>query len=120
LSARPNVQASALDRTKGPVGLSGTVLETRVVHPRSSGEPALLEISFQCNGIRCRVTQSHETAAHAKERQRNLPPGAHLTAFGEASNLYLQGGELHLATDRLITYQLTSDFTQKNLFTEVS
>lgn len=120
MSRCASMQASARDRTKGPVGLSGTVLEARVIHPRASGDSATLEAAIQCGEIRCHVSKVFDSVADATKAMRLIPAGSHLSAFGEAPNLHMRGGELHLATQRWITYSLVSDFTQRNQATEVA
>lgn len=111
-----SVQTSAQDHTKGPVGLSGTVVECHLVPPRIAGDQVPLVITIICGDIRCHITKVYDTQAEAKEVMRRLPVGSHLSAFGEAPNLRMRNGELHLATQRVITYSLVTDFTQRNLF----
>lgn len=110
------VQTLAQDRTKGPVGLSGTVLESKVLHPRASGDLVALTITIICGQIRCHITKMFDKPQAARDGQALVPPGSHLTAFGQASDLSLHRGELHLTTSRVITYHLMSDVKAPDLF----
>lgn len=113
------VQTTTQDRTKGPVGLSGTVLDTKVLHPRIAGEQATLAVTIMCAAIRCHIHKAFDDAKSAIAALRQIPPGSHLSAFGEAHHFHMRNGELYLSTQRVITYSLVSDFTQRNLFNAV-
>ena len=110
--AHSRVQTPAHDHTKGPVGISGTVMRSVIGHTEDG--QITLTSSICCNGITCNVTQQfgRKEMTEAVEWQHRLAPGAHMTAFGEAPNFQLRDGELHLQTNRVITYQLKPDAHQ--------
>jgi hypothetical protein len=107
------VQTPAPDRTKGRVGFTGTVVETQIFPPRSNGDLVALTYVIACGDVRIHITQMFDGMDEALRAQRSMPAGSHLQAFGEAAHLQLRHGELHLATDHILTFKLQTDAGQQ-------
>jgi hypothetical protein len=107
------MQTPAQDRTRGRVGFTGTVMETQVYSPRSPGDLVALAYVIACGDVRVHVTQMFDDMSQALRAQASMPAGSHLQAFGEAAHLHLRHGELHLATNDILTFKLQAEAGQQ-------